>query len=159
MATTIDITAEERNQLRDLGEFALSGAFESIARPRDGKVDYDATVEARQWLGALDVLGLERESDQGCSIPLTLPFIYVVDAAEKQAMEVMEGKSKTLVKAIEQMTSEELAERFLPPADGDTEGGYLIALRHIKAVRERMESAEPGLTRGGSCSDCRAVSA
>jgi hypothetical protein len=148
MATTTDITAEERNELWDLGEFALSGAFESIAAAKDGKVDYDATVEARQWLGALEVLGLQRASNQGCSIPLTLPLIYFVDAAEKQATEVIEDKSKTLAKAINQMTSDELADRFLPPVEGDTEGGYLIALRHIKAVRERMEAAEPGLRRG-----------
>ena len=150
MTATIEISAAERNEIWDLGEMELGGSLETIRRATE-RVDHDATVEARLLLDALDVLGLERVSEKGCSVPLTLRFIFVVDAAEKYALEVLEDRSKTLAKAIKGMSSEEFADRFLPPEEGDTEASFLIGLRHIKAVRERMERAEPGLRRGGRC--------
>jgi hypothetical protein len=151
MATTVEITAEERNELWDLGEMAYSGAFEQISRAgSNGGIDRDVVVEAGQWIGALGILGVSRESDEGCAIALSLPFIYVIDAAKKQALEVLRDGSATLARTLERITAQEIADQFMPPAEGDTKGSYLVALRHIKAVRERMEAAEPGLRRGGS---------
>jgi len=139
----ITITAEERNEIWDLAEFALGGASEGLVDP--GGVDFEQAVELRLWFTALDELGYERTMEKGCEVSPSLTLFHVLDAAEKQALEVLQDSSLTLAEVLKKSTADEIAARFLPPADGDTEGKYLIAVHHIKAVRERMEEASAEL--------------
>jgi hypothetical protein len=155
-ARTIEITAEERSEIWSMAEMAYSGDAEVLpGQACRGQIKHDTLVRLRQWLGALDVLGLERDSDEGCSVPLDLPFVFVLDAAEVQALEVIKDASATLAATLHQMTAAGIAEMFLPPAKEDTEGTYLVAFQKIKAVRERVEAAEPKLA--PACTDAEAV--
>jgi hypothetical protein len=150
MARTIDITAEERNEIWSMAEMSYGGALEVLVREAsDGRIEHGTLAEVEQWLSGLDVLGLERDADVGCAIPLNLGFAYFVEAAERQALEVLTDSSATFATTLKQASASVIAEHFLPPAEGDTEGGYLVAYHRIKAVRERMEAAEPGLRCSG----------
>lgn len=140
---TITITAEERNELWDLAEFAFNGAAEGLVS--EGGVDRKQTTELKIWFAGLDVIGYERKVDEGCSVPLNLPFIYLIDGAEKQALEILADNAKTMAEKFKDMTAAAIAELFLPPAEGDAEGGYIVGYCRVKAIRERMEAAEPGL--------------
>jgi hypothetical protein len=144
---SIEITTEERNELWNLADFALNGAAEGLSC--GGDVNRDKATELKQWFHGLDAMGYERQSEQGCSIPLSLPFMYVVDAAEKQAWEILDDNAKTMAEKFKGMTAPAIEELFLPPAEGDREGGYIVGYVRVKAIRERMEAAEPGLRRGG----------
>ncbi len=145
-ARTIDITAEERSVIWDMAEMAYSGALESVAHEAArGEVDHATAVDVRLWLDALDVLGRKRDSGEGCSVPPNFPFAYVIESAERQALAVVEDGSKTLALNLRANSAERIAKWFLPPAEGDSEAQYIVAYHAIKAVRERMEAAEPGL--------------